>query len=44
MAENAALTLFLCPKTQKMLVYFCSLYAAAKNEEKVRIEGFEACQ
>lgn len=41
MAENAAPTLFLCDKTAKMLVYFCSFYAAAKSEEKVRMERFE---
>jgi len=40
-AENAAPTLFLCPKKQKLLVYFCSFYAAARNEEKVRTERFE---
>ena len=40
-AENAAPALFLCSKTTKMLVYFCSFYAAAKNEEKVRTERFE---
>ena len=40
-AKNAALTLFLCLKTRKMLVYFCSFYAAAKNEEKARTERFE---
>ena len=40
-AENAAPALFLCFKTRKMPVYFCSFYAAAKIEEKVRTEGFE---
>lgn len=40
-AKDAAPALFLCFKTRKMLVYFCSFYAAARNEEKVRTEGFE---
>ena len=40
-AENAAPARFLCLKTAKMLVYFCSFYAAAKSEEKVRTERFE---
>ncbi len=40
-AENVAPALFLYLKTAKMLVYFCSFYAAAKSEEKVRTEGFE---
>ena len=31
-AENAAPTLFLCLKKIKMPVYFCSFYAAARNE------------
>ena len=31
-AGNAAPTLFLYSKTQKMLVYFCSYFAAARNE------------
>jgi hypothetical protein len=40
-AENAAPALFLYPKKPKSLVYFCSFYAAARNEEKVRTERFE---
>ena len=40
-AKNAAPTLFLCLQTAKMLVYFCSFYAAAKSEEKVQTERFE---
>ena len=40
-AENAAPALFLYPKKPKLLVYFCSFYAAARNEEKVRTEIFE---
>jgi hypothetical protein len=40
-AENAAPALFLYPKNLKSLVYFCSFYAAAKSEEKVRTERFE---
>lgn len=40
-AENTAPTLFLCPKKPKSLVYFCSFYATARNEEKVRTERFE---
>lgn len=40
-AESAAPALFLCLQTAKMLVYFCSFYAAAKSEEKVRTERFE---
>lgn len=39
-AENAAPALFLCPKKRKTPVYFGSFYAAARNEEKVRIERF----
>jgi len=41
MAENAAPTLFLCSKTAKLLVFFSSFYAAARNEEKARTERFE---
>ena len=40
-AENAAPALFLYPKKPKLLVCFCSFYAAARNEEKVRTERFE---
>ena len=40
-AENAASALFLCSKKLKMLVYFCSFFAATRNEEKVRTEKFE---
>ena len=40
-AENATPTLFFCPKKQKLLVYFCSFYAATRNKEKVRTERFE---
>jgi len=41
MAENATSALFLCPKKPKMLVYFCSFYAGARNKEKLRTAGFE---
>ena len=41
-AENVAPALYLYPKKSKTLVYFCSFYAAARNEEKVRTEGFKS--
>ena len=44
MAENAAPALFFCSKKPKMLVYFCSLYASVRKEEKVRTGGSEDCQ
>ena len=40
-AKNAAPALFLCSKTAKILVYFCSFYISAKNEQKAQTAGFE---
>ena len=34
-AEDAAPALFLCSKTLKMLVYFCSLFAQTKNSKNI---------
>ena len=40
-AENAAPTLFLCPKKPKVPVCFYLFYTATKSEQKVRTERFE---
>lgn len=40
-AKNAAPALLLCSKTTKILVYFCSFYISANNEQKAQTAGFE---
>ena len=40
-AKNAAPAPLLCSKTTKILVYFCSFYISANNEQKAQTAGFE---
>ena len=40
-AKNVAPALLLCSKTTKILVYFCSFYISANNEQKAQTAGFE---